>query len=272
MKNIIVFCVLAFCVMPAIAQTRTPLPVSKHKFIVITHRGDHTMFPENTLAAYSASINDEADYTEIDLRTTKDSMLVIMHDATVDRMTNGKGRVRDLSYAEIAQLKIKGIAADSSTQYAIPAFEEVLNLCKDKIHIYLDFKDASVDQTIQLIKKHGMERQVLVYINSFAQYRDWRRIAPAMPLIVSLPDTVKSVAGMQSFIASYPAAVLDGNYNDYTPEIVAAAMAAGIMVWPDIQSKDESNNWEKALPLGFTGLQTDHPAAIIRWLKEKGKW
>ena len=271
MKNTIVFCVLAFCIIPAIAQpTSAALPISKHPFIVIAHRGDHTTFPENTLAAFEEAIKNEADYTEIDLRTTKDSMLVIMHDATIDRMTNGKGKIRDLTLAELLQLKINA-PAGSSTQYAIPRFEEVLALCKNKIHIYLDFKDASVAQTMQLLKKYGMEHQVIVYINSVAQYRDWSRIAPSMPLIVSLPDSVKTVQGLQHFIASFPAAVLDGNYSDYTTEMVAAAVAAGLQVWPDIQSKEESNNWEKALPLGFTGLQTDHPAAIIKWLKENGK-
>lgn len=270
MKNTIFFCVMAFCAMPATAQQPgATLPVSKHRFIVIAHRGDHTRFPENTLAAYEEAIKNKADYTEIDLRTTKDSALVIMHDASVDRMTNGKGKVRDLTLAEITQLKINA-PAGSPVQYTIPRFEEVLALCKNKIHIYLDFKDASVVQTLQVIKKYEMEHQFIVYINSVAQYRDWSRAAPSVPLIVSLPDTIKTAEGLKNFLADFHAAILDGDYSGYTPEMVAAASAAGVQVWPDIQSKEESDNWDKALPLGFTGLQTDHPAAIIAWLVQKG--
>jgi glycerophosphoryl diester phosphodiesterase len=71
------------------AQTPNPAPKSSHRFLVSAHRGDHTHAPENTLRAYANAIGAGADYVEIDLRTTRDSVLVIMHDASVDRMTNG---------------------------------------------------------------------------------------------------------------------------------------------------------------------------------------
>ncbi|MHA4810654.1 glycerophosphodiester phosphodiesterase [Flavitalea flava] len=80
---------------------RATLPESRHKFIVIAHRGDNTEAPENTLAAVENGIKNGVDFVEIDLRTTKDCVLVIMHDETVDRMTNGKGRISDLTYAEV---------------------------------------------------------------------------------------------------------------------------------------------------------------------------
>src|ERR1041385_990455 len=86
-----------------------PVPTARHKFIVICHRGDHVIYPENTLAAYAEAIKNGADYVEIDLRTTKDSALVSMHDGTVNRMTNAKGNVKDmtLAEAEIEQLQVE---------------------------------------------------------------------------------------------------------------------------------------------------------------------
>src|SRR5580658_3936942 len=72
-------------------QTLAPLPAPRHAFTVVCHRGDHTHAPENTLAAFANAIKAGADYVEIDLRTTVDSQLVIMHDATVNRMTGGSG-------------------------------------------------------------------------------------------------------------------------------------------------------------------------------------
>src|SRR5579875_3859405 len=77
-----------------------PVPKARHKFIVICHRGDHVKYPENTLAAYAEAIKNRADYIEIDLRTTRDSVLVSMHDGTVDRMTNAKGAVKDITFSE----------------------------------------------------------------------------------------------------------------------------------------------------------------------------
>jgi len=88
--------------------------------------------------------------------------------------------------------------------------------------------------------------------------------------MLSMPDTIKNAGQLNIFLAKYPLELLDGDYSDYTPEILEAAKAAGKTAWPDIQSPDESLNWDKALKLGFTGLQTDHPKAFIDYLKKKG--
>ncbi|HVM86733.1 MAG TPA: glycerophosphodiester phosphodiesterase family protein [Puia sp.] len=245
------------------------LPAAKHKFIVIAHRGDHVEAPENTIAAYENAIKHEVDFVEIDLRTTKDSVLVIMHDATVDRMTNGKGKVSDLTFAEIHKL----IITDKKTAktYSVPTFEEVLKTCRNKIHIYLDFKDASVQQAYNMIKKYGMQLQVIVYINEPFQYTEWRKVAPAMPLMVSLTDDIKSETALKTFLAKNPVELLDGDYTDYNEATLSAAKQLGISVWPDIQSAEEDKNWDKAIQFGFTeGLQTDHPQALIAYLRKKG--
>ncbi len=251
------------------AQTAL-LPESKHKFIVVAHRGDHTEVPENTLAAYKNGIKNGVDYVEIDLRTTKDNVLVIMHDNTVDRMTDGKGKVSDLTFAEIQRLRIRDKKKDSTKTDPVPTFEEVLKTCRNKIHIYLDYKDASVQQSYTMIKKYGMEKQIVVYINSPEQYVEWKRLVPGMPLMLSLPNEVKTVEALNEFLAKTPVAVLDGDWSDYSGAVFAAATAKGIPAWPDIQSAGEANDWDKALKIGFKGLQTDHPKALIEYLEKKG--
>ena len=245
------------------------IPVKKHRFIVIAHRGVHTEVPENTLDAFKQGIEIGADFVEIDLRTTKDSVLVIMHDATVDRMTNGTGRVKDLLYKEIKQLEIKD-KRDSAKTYGVPGFDEVLATCKNNILIYLDFKEASVQQAYDMIKQYGMQNQVIVYINSAFQYKEWKRLAPVMPLMVSLPGNIKSIEALQNFLEENPVALLDGDYSNYTAAMIEAANLKGVPVWPDIQSAVESDNWDKAIANGFKGLQTDHPKQLIDYLKEKG--
>ena len=75
---------------------------------------------------------------------------------------------------------------------------------------------------------------------------------------------------MVSLITKYNISILDGAFNEYNREMVDAAIAAGVSVWPDIQSKEEAPElWDKALNLGFTGLQTDHPQLLIKYLKGK---
>lgn len=248
-----------------------PPPALKHKFIVAAHRGDHVIYPENTLAAYQEAIKNEADYVEIDLRTTKDGQLVSMHDGSVTRTTDGKGYIKDFTFDELLMLNIKNKDTTRKETLKIPTFDQILSLCKDRIYIYLDFKAADPDQAFQVIKKHGMEKQVLVYINSTTQFTGWRKTAPKMPLMLSLPDSVKSVAGMDSFISKAHPDILDGSYNQYTNDMVALAAKYHIPVWPDIQSAGEGPaDWNKALDKGLMGLQTDHPAALVKFLKEKG--
>jgi glycerophosphoryl diester phosphodiesterase len=246
-----------------------PLPLSKHKFIVIAHRGDHVIYPENTIEAYQEAIKNEADYVEIDLRTTKDSQLVSIHDATVNRTSTGTGKVNEHTLTELLQLQIKSRDTTDQHEYHIPTFAEILKLCKGRINIYLDFKDADPLAALRMIKRYGMEKQVLVYINSKEQYLGWRKVSPAMPLMLSLPGNVKDVAGMKQFIDQYEPDVLDGGYHQYSNDMVAYANSLGLPVWPDIQSAREADNWDLAISKGLTGLQTDHPKAMIDCLKKK---
>ncbi len=249
---------------------KAPIPKSKNAFVVISHRGNHLAAQENTLAAFQNAIKVGADYVEIDLRTSKDSQLVIMHDATVNRMTNGIGKVSDLTWAELKQLNVIEKNHPEWPEQSIPLFSEVLKLCKGKINIYLDFKNADVNASYQALKKAGMQHSVIVYINEPHQLVEWKKIAPQIPLMVSLPDSVQSAAQLNSFLEQYKIHLLDGSYKEYTVEMVNAAKAKNIPVWPDIQSATEGpEQWEKAINLGFTGLQTDHPEAMVNYLKNK---
>lgn len=257
--------------MTAKAQTLSPLPLPRHKFVVVAHRGDHTQAPENTLQAYANAIKAGADYVEIDLRATADSQLVIMHDATVDRMTDGKGLVKDIPYDSLRRLHVTNRQHPEGGSHPIPTFSEVLQLCKDKIYIYLDFKNADPAVAWKEIVRQGMEKQVVVYINAPAQFTRWREVAPAMPLMVSLPSSIRDTAALKDFLDKYHPEILDGGYEEYTPAMISLATGMGYTVLPDIQGAGEGPaKWEPAIQKGFRGLQTDHPGELVEWLKEKG--
>jgi len=248
-----------------------PLPKSKHAIIVVAHRGDHVDVPENTLAAYTKAIEHGADYVEIDLRTTKDGKLVIMHDATVDRMTNGKGKVNELTYDEISALQVIDKNKPSAKPYTVPSFSEVLDLCKGHINIYLDFKDADPAQAFQQIMHAGMQHNVVVYLNKDEQYAQWQKAAPQMPLMCSLPDTIKSAASLKQFLTTFHVAITDGSLSDYSDEMLLTAAENNVAVWPDVQSSNEGpSDWDKLLNKGIKAMQTDHPEKLIRYLQEKG--
>ena len=250
-----------------LVQQPTPLPKTKHKLVIIAHRGSHLKFPENTLAAYEEAIKEGADYVEIDLRTTKDGHLVIMHDESATRMTGKKGLIKDLNYSEIRDLKIKSTNKEDTTTYRIPDFISVLNLCKGKINIYLDFKEADVEKTYRLIKEAGMQNNLVVYLNKEEQYGQWKKVAPGIPLMASLPENM-NISQLTTLLDKRPVDIVDNAYNDETVNLMHKRKIA---VWVDVQSNDEGpDKWEQSLKQGVDGLQTNHPEKLIEYLEEKG--
>lgn len=252
------------------AQTPNPAPNPRHHFLVSAHRGDHTRAPENTLQAYANAIEAGADFVEIDLRTTRDSQLVIMHDASVNRMTAGTGLIKDLTYDSLRLLRVRDKAHPEWGEHEIPTFDQVLELCKGKIGIYLDFKNADPSVAYAAIRRFGMEDQVIVYINAPQQFIGWRRVAPHMPLMVSLPGNVRSTDSLAVFLSRYHPDILDGDWDGYTPEMVTLATRNGYLVFPDIQGPNESPVlWDAAVSKGIRALQTDHPGELVSWLRER---
>lgn len=246
------------------------LPKSKNSFIVIAHRGAHSETPENTLSAYQKAIDLGVDFVEIDLRTSKDGQLVVMHDATLKRMAGVDKLIKDVNLDSLKLLKIKELTHPEWGEFDIPTFKEVLALCKNKTNIYLDFKEASAKTAYDEIVDAGMEKNVIVYINSKAQFLDWRKTAPTISLMISLPKAVKTATEMKEFLNQTKVDILDGNYSEYNSETVKAAMDKNVPVWADIQSKTEGpEQWEKAIVTGITGLQTDHPKELNEFLKSK---
>jgi len=183
-------------------------------------------------------------------------------------MTGVDARVSNLLLDSILQLKVSEKMHPEWGSFSIPTFDQVLQLCKGKINIYLDFKNAPVQATMQAIKAHHMEKQIIVYINTPNQFKEWRSMAPEMPLMVSLPPLVKSEEALSKFITQYQPDLLDGSYDDYNEQLLQVAAKNNRVVWPDIQSSQEQNNWDKAIQMGLKGLQTDHPRALIQYLKK----
>ncbi|MFN8344800.1 MAG: glycerophosphodiester phosphodiesterase family protein [Spirosomataceae bacterium] len=245
-----------------------PLPVSKNKLVVISHRGNHLRVPENSVAACEAAIKSGADYVEIDLRTSSDGILLLHHDDSVDRMTNGQGKVAEKSWAELQSFQLKNPDPNDATAYRIPEFREVLRLCKNRINIYLDFKEADVAETWKQIQAEGMEKQVIVYINKIPDYKRWRAAAPQIPLMTSLIKEVQNKEQLRYFLAQVKIEALD---NIYDAEMVEVAQNEGVAVWLDVQNPSEGpQTWDSALQKGVNGVQTDHPEELINYLKTKG--
>jgi glycerophosphoryl diester phosphodiesterase len=258
--------VVALLFLASLRVVGAELPLSRHAFTVIAHRGDHTRAHENTLTAIEHAVAAGVDYVELDVRRTLDGNYVLMHDSTVDRMTDGRGSVAQMTLAQLQSLHVQDTRRPRIAPDRIPTFSEALGAIKGRINIYLDFKAGERAAVSKAIRDAGVTKQVLVY-DGVEAVEEWRRVAPELPLIISPPEDAKTPQQIANFISKYGVEVLDGSWKGYSREMIEAGKKAGARTWPDIQTSHEDTNYfETIIALGFTGAQTDHPEELIGWL------
>ncbi|WP_270293246.1 glycerophosphodiester phosphodiesterase family protein [Bacteroides xylanisolvens] len=129
--------------------------------MIFAHRGDWRNAPENSLQAYKSCIDAGFDGIEIDVQMTKDSIIVMMHDQTIDRTTTGTGKVSDYTWAELKDLKLKS-PIGVITRQRIPTFDEVLELAKGRILIQVDKWQPIKEKVIEVAKRHGCLEQIIL--------------------------------------------------------------------------------------------------------------
>lgn len=124
--------------------------------IIIAHRGASAYEPENTLRAFELAIQQGAQMIELDLHATRDQQVVVIHDFTLDHTTNLKGRVDQLTLAEIKQ-------ADAGKGERVPTLEETLDLTQGKVRLYLEIKDPrAAAETLRTIRARQCQDEVML--------------------------------------------------------------------------------------------------------------
>lgn len=225
---------------------------------VIAHRGEHLSHPENTLPAFQAALDAGADYFEVDVRTSADGRLVLMHDATVERTTNGKGRVAEMTFAQIRALRAGGAA--------VPEFEEALKLARGRGQVYVDCKQVSVEDLIGALERQEMLRQVVVY----GGFEFLRQVQARRPGVRIMPEA-GSLAGVRRIVDELKPPVIAFDARDWQAEIIAVARQSGAEIFVDrLGPADTVEAWQAAIEAGATGIQTDHPARLVEFLKSQG--
>ncbi|MCA1030314.1 hypothetical protein LCL95_04580 [Bacillus timonensis] len=130
---------------------------SSHKISLIAHRGATLLAPENTISAFDKAVELGFEYIEFDVHLSKDHHLVVIHDTTIDRTTNGKGYVKDHTLEELKQLDAGGWFSPKFINEEIPTLEEILLRYHDKIGILIDIKNPLLypdieEELISLLK------------------------------------------------------------------------------------------------------------------------
>jgi penicillin amidase len=166
---------------------------------IVAHRGSSINRPENTLASTWGAIEAGATAVEVDVRTTKDGVLIVRHDATIDRTTNGKGLIKDLTLTELQQLDAGTWFDPKFAGEKIPTLEQLLKVCRGKIDVLLDLKESGAEYAKRVaaaIKEHGEETRTIVGVRSVEQAKEFRQLLPKSRqlALMARPDEIEAYA------------------------------------------------------------------------------
>ncbi len=238
----------------------------KNKIYVIAHRGAHQGIPENSLPAYQKAIDLGCDFVEIDIRTTKDGKFVSVHNSTIDSYTTGKkGKVKDLTLAELKSVDIGEKPNEKWKNTRIPAFEEILQLCKGKIGIYLDLKDAPIPELMAIIRKYEMEKDIIWYI-PYQYLTELENVDTLFGSSFIMPDP-QNEQNLKPMFDKLNAKVVATDMGELSQSFVTESHKYGAKVFVDEKEGSETE-WDKIIKWGTDGIQTDKPAELIEFLKQ----
>jgi glycerophosphoryl diester phosphodiesterase len=217
----------------------------------IGHRGAAGHAPENTLAAIRKGIELGVDFVEIDVRCTADGVLVVLHDATVNRTTNGKGRVDRAPLSKLQTL-------NAGEGEHIPTIEEVLEVAQGKAGVMVELKVAGIARmTVEAVKRSGFQEPV-IYASflhrELAHVRSADPEAKLMALFGKLPRATVARA------INYKASHVGLRHDTATRRLVETFHNKGLRVW--VYTANTTQDIRRALSAGVDGVISNFPDRI----------
>ena len=266
-------------------------PNSKY-VVVACHRGDWRNYPENSIPAIESIIRMGADIMELDLKLTKDSVLVLSHDWTIDRCTTGKGRVSDYTLDELKQFRLRrahGVATDS---LHICTLREALECCKDRICVNVDQGYEYYDMVLAITEELGVTDQILIKgKHSVASVAEKMAAHEHNMMYMPIIDIQKE-QGQKLFQEYMDTKIVPLAYEvcwkKLTPEVsdcFKKVVESGSKLWVNtiwgslcgyldddkaLDCGDPAEVYDQVIALGASMIQTDRPEQLLDYLRKKG--
>jgi glycerophosphoryl diester phosphodiesterase len=238
--------------------------------LIAGHRGDRSVAPENTMPALQSALDGSMVYVETDIRLTSDGVPVLIHDATVDRTTNGTGRVDSMTLSELQKLDAGSWHSRPFAGLRIPTLEEFLvALADSNKKAMLELKGAwqpeDVATVAALVHEHSLHARVVFASFDTDTLVALQVSAPELPRLVLTPtlpdDTVALIFEYGAIgVVTAPAAV------ERDPAVIERIHRAGLGIL--LYTLNERQSWASALSLGVDGIITDKPSSLDSWLAD----
>lgn len=266
---------------------------------VAAHRADYVYAPENSLQALENAIYFGADLIETDVRLTKDGHVVMMHDYTVDRMTDGTGRVSDLTLEEIKKLRLK-TNWGGSTHFQVPTLEEFIGIAKGKVCLYLDKagydlpgheKGHLVKELLKILKKHDALGEA-VFVLDWPYEKAKSIFGDDLEKVIYCPVIEDKIADLEAYVNEYieklsPVAFqfrfksLESETYRLLPKVLESGSKAFVAATWDEHTAYHSDRvsiftrpsegWGWLIQQGFSILETNYARDLIRYLDSENR-
>ena len=222
---------------------------------LIGHRGAVADEPENTLRSFRRAQRDGADWVELDLRLSADGQLMVVHDALLERTTNGSGAVAELTREQIQAL-------DAGSGERVPTFEEVLAAVDLRIQAEIKAPEV-VPVLAAMVERAALPERVVAASFSVETLAALADLAPGLPRALIFSRTPSDAVEQA---VSVGARWLAPRLSDLTPELLERCAASGLRVdgWP----VNTAEHLRRALELGIEAVTTDVPGLLRGWLTE----
>jgi glycerophosphoryl diester phosphodiesterase len=230
------------------------------RILIIGHRGAMGHAPENTMASFAMGLAMGADAIELDVHLSANGHLVVIHDSSVDRTTNGSGYIKDLTLAEIKSLDAGSWYGPEFAGERIPTLDEVLAWAKGRISLVIEIKNSPVfypgieEKVVEALKAHGMEDAAVVISFDHRSVKKVKELRPGIAtgiLYVARPVDAVSMARTARADAIHP------NVGYLTAETVGEAHRAGLAVSTWIVN--DPLQMRKLADMGVDSVGTNYP-------------
>lgn len=240
---------------------------------VVAHRGNSSVAPQNTMAAFDAAWRVGADFIELDIQATADGDAAVIHDATLDATTSGSGAVADHSAAEITALDAGSWFSPSYAGERVPLLSDVLEFLRTRPEIGLvleikgDWPAGPLGRVLDAVAAPFLAGRLVVESFSPATMAAARELAPQLrrELLVASADV-----GLLDLCAELDVSGVgpDGRLLLQEPDLLGRLHQVGLTVTP--WTLNEPAQWALALEAGVDGIVTDRPDRLAGWLAGRG--
>jgi glycerophosphoryl diester phosphodiesterase len=231
----------------------------------VAHRGASGYAPENTIAAFDKAVEMKADYIEIDVQRSKDGELVVIHDTTVDRTTDGSGPVQSLTYEEIRNLDAGSWKGTEFAGEKIPTFDEILDRYHGKVGILIELKAPElypgIEESVALeLKERNLDKpqneNTIIQSFNFDSMKKMNDLLPKVPIGVLTSSRLHTTQQALKEFSAY-ADYFNPSYTIVTKELVNQVHEEGMKIQSWTVRSQETADF--LLEMQVDGIITDYP-------------